>query len=237
MGNQNYKEELKARILSFNKELNEVCKNCGRKLVEVRVVYATKYLTANQLVDFLMIANDIGLIPVLLGENRVQDAEMKLKYIRENNPDLTMDFLPIMIGNLQKNKINKAIDLFEEIHVIDSLELAQALNERIGHKGKVMSIFLEVNISGEESKHGIKVEEVAKVVKVVKGFSNIKLKGFMTMAPFANDPEEVRPIFRKLRKIADQYGLLTSMGMSNDWNIAIEEGTDFIRIGSRIFRH
>lgn len=235
MDNQKYREELKARLLSFNKELNEVCRSFGMEPKEVSVVYATKYLNSNQFVDFVDISKEIGLTPILLGENRVQVAEVKFNHVRINFPQLQILFKPIMIGNLQKNKINKAINLFEEIHSIDSLELAQALNERLDREGKTMSIFLEVNISGEETKHGIGERELENVVKEIRRLSSLKLKGLMTMAPIAVHPEEVRPIFRKLRKLADQNGLLTSMGMSSDWRIAVEEGSDFIRVGSRIF--
>jgi len=235
MDNHKYREELKARLLSFNKEFVETCNSCSRRTEDVQVIYATKYLNSNQFGDFLNICKEIDLAPVLVGENRVQVAEVKFNHICNNFPELQKLFKPIMIGNLQKNKINKTINLFEEIHAIDSLDLAQALNERLKREGKTMSIFLEVNISGEETKHGIGENELKGVIRSIRDLNNLKLKGLMTMAPIAGHPEEVRPIFRKLRKLADQNGLLTSMGMSSDWRIAVEEGSDFIRVGSRIF--
>lgn len=149
----------------------------------------------------------------------------------------------ILIGTLQKNKVNKAIGLFDEIHSMDSLELAHCIDERLRLIGKRMPVFLQVNVSGEKSKHGISLKEADKAIesfgftqdKQSSRFPNLELKGLMTMAPLTSDKEPIRSAFRSLRQLADRYDLKTSMGMSNDWKIAIEEGSDMIRIGSLIF--
>lgn len=225
--------------MDFQKELKAVCKNCGRRAEEVKVVYATKYLTADQFVRFLNVGREIGILPVTIGENRVQEAEKKMQRLKDKDRELIRSFHLVMIGNLQKNKINKAIRIFSEIQAVDSLELAYAIDKRVkkdkGNK-RVMEIFLEVNVSDEESKHGFGVEEIERAIAEIRQLKAIKVKGLMTMAPWVDDSQETRPIFRKLKQIADRYRLLTSMGMSSDWRVAVEEGSDMIRIGRRIFR-
>lgn len=148
---------------------------------------------------------------------------------------LPAKFSTIFIGNLQKNKINKAIELFDEIYSIDSVGLARELNKRLEKAGKSMPVFLEVNVSGEETKHGVKPEEVDQIMSTKLQFRNVTINGLMTMAPFTNDQNIIRDVFRKLKTLADRYGLQTSMGMSHDWKIAVEQGSDIIRIGSKIF--
>lgn len=238
-----WKKTVTEKLKSFMKELETVCRRAGRRIESVKVVYATKYLTPEQFVAFLNIAKEIDIVPVTIGENRVQEAKEKLEYLNS-----LPHFSLVMIGNLQKNKINKAIETFDEIHAVDSLELARALDKRLerrnkgdkGYKGREvengrMGIFLEVNVSGEKTKQGISPEELEEVIKELKLLKNLKLKGLMTMAPLTDDMKKVRPVFRKLRKLADRHNLLTSMGMSNDWQVAIEEGADMLRIGSRVF--
>ena len=198
------------------------------------VCYATKYLNRGDFVSFLDIMKEIDTVPILVGENRVQDAEKKFKFIRDNYPDKLSFFNPVLIGSLQSNKINKALTLFSEIHSIDSLALAGKLNEKVTNPVG-LSIFLEVNVSGEESKHGFSPEQLEQSFDLLKSLKFLKIKGLMTMAPHTENPDEIRQVFKKLRELADHYGLKTSMGMSSDWRIAVEEGADIIRIGGRIF--
>jgi uncharacterized pyridoxal phosphate-containing UPF0001 family protein len=294
--------KIKRSLLGFLQEFKETCLNCGRKAEEVKVLFATKYLDSEQLVAFLEIAKDFMPLPILIGENRVQEAEEKFDFFHagpaasvsqtrlQTRPDMpgsnmvkpvfgmpslaspassstpdkvSLDlknyFSPILIGNLQKNKINRAIKLFDEIHAVDSLEVAEGLNRRLevkchaelgsaspkqsgeipkqvrDDKSIAMPVYLEVNVSGEETKHGFTPEEIEGVMKTMKQCSNVTIKGLMTMAPYYDDPQNSRPIFRTLRKLADKYHLQTSMGMSHDWKVAIEEGADMIRVGQLIF--
>ncbi|MBI4990958.1 YggS family pyridoxal phosphate-dependent enzyme, partial [Candidatus Gottesmanbacteria bacterium] len=232
------------RLLDFFEELDQVCNVCSRKVEDVKVLFATKYLNPEQFVSFLNICKETmgsdlkgakGLTPILIGENRVQEAEEKLEYVRQEAFELLQEFSMIMIGTLQKNKINKAIKIFTEIHSIDSLDLADELNRRLERENRVMPVFLEVNVSKEESKHGFRVGEIGAIIKELKLLKSLKLEGLMTMAPYGGDLEEIRGIYRKLKELADGYELQTSMGMSSDWKVAVSEGTDMIRIGSRIF--
>ncbi|MBM3283936.1 YggS family pyridoxal phosphate-dependent enzyme [Candidatus Gottesmanbacteria bacterium] len=226
---------VRSNLIAFLKELKTTCLAVGRKPDSVKVVYATKYLGPEQFVAFLHIGKEIDILPVTIGENRIQEAEEKLRRLEESDKDLTTRCHPVMIGTMQKNKINKAIRLFEEIHSIDSVELAEALDNRLNRE-KLMPIFLEINVSGETNKHGFGVEELDRAILEVKSLKFLRLTGLMTMAPWVTNPEEVRPVFRTLRQLANRYGLLTSMGMSNDWKVAVKEGADMIRIGGKIFR-
>ncbi len=227
--------KLKIKLESFLREFNSVCKDCSRKLEEIKIVFATKYLDKEQFVAFLEIAKNYFTAPILIGENRVQEAEEKVEFIMNKLPKSLKLLKWMMIGNLQKNKINKAIKTFSEIHSVDSLDLAVALDKRLERENKIMPIFLEVNVSGEETKYGFKMNEIDNAILTMKQLSNLTVKGLMTMAPYGGDLEEIRGIYRKLKELADRYKLQTSMGMSHDWKIAVEEGADMIRIGSRIF--
>lgn len=242
---------LKRRILNFLAEYNQVCKKAGRDPREVKILYATKYLNPIDFVSFLHIMKEIDMIPVLVGENRVQMMEGKMGYIKDVDIRLINLFYPVMIGILQKNKINKALGLFREFHAVDSIEIAKEINKRAetdsGQDGYhpvtrqarmadfKKSIFLEVNVSGETAKHGFIPKDLEDAISTIKQYNNITIKGLMTMAPYTDDLEKIRGIFRSLKEMADRYDLLTSMGMSHDWKIAVEEGSDIIRIGSRIF--
>lgn len=240
--NSHWINKIKTRILTFKKELEAVCRRCSRGVADMKVVYATKYLDKEQFVSFLDIMMQIDSSKLLIGENRVQETIGKINYLREKRSDLLTNFNFVMIGTLQKNKINKALEIFQEIHSVDGLELAEAINKRVGETK--LPVFLEINLSGEETKYGFRVGPLSGsdpgqksdlIIGKIRQLPNLELKGLMTMAPYVQNPEEVRPIFRKLRQLADKYNLLTSMGMSSDWQVAIEEGSDMIRIGSRFF--
>ncbi len=147
-----------------------------------------------------------------------------------------------MIGHLQTNKAKDAAVVFDCIHSLDSLRIADEVERRCAAVGKTMDVLLEVNVSGEEAKFGLKPEEVGGLVRHVANLPHLRLKGLMTMAPFADDAETVRPVFRGLRELRDRLneaGLchLTelSMGMTQDYQVAIQEGATMVRIGSAIF--
>lgn len=144
-----------------------------------------------------------------------------------------------MIGHLQKNKINQALEMFDVIESVDSLELAEAINKRAQ---KPVEIFLEVNTSGETTKHGLKPEDVLSVSSLITHYPLLNLTGLMTIGSNTNNIEEIRKCFRTLKELRDQANQKSfanikhlSMGMSHDFPIAIEEGSDIIRIGSLIF--
>ena len=172
-----------------------------------------------------------------LGENRVQELTGKYDIIdRKCNWHL--------IGHLQTNKVKYIIDKVKLIHSVDRLELAQEINKRAQSHGITVDVLVQVNVSGEESKFGVALEEAREMVEKMSAFSNIRIRGFMTMAPFAENPESIRYVFSKLRDFSidirkenlDNNNMdILSMGMSNDFEVAIEEGSNMVRIGTALF--
>ncbi|MDD5633864.1 MAG: YggS family pyridoxal phosphate-dependent enzyme [Candidatus Omnitrophica bacterium] len=173
----------------------------------------------------------------VIGENYIQEAEAALKEIGHG---VRWHF----IGHLQKNKVKKAAELFDMIETLDDVTTAEALNRNCANIGKVMPVLVEVNSGREAQKSGVFPEKVLEFVKTISGLSNISVKGLMTMGPFSGDPEEARPFFKETKKIFDilkkahlanvemRY---LSMGMTNSYKVAIEEGANVVRIGTRIF--
>lgn len=233
--NNSFKKEIQENLSSFLEQFYSTCKKSKRDTKKVQIVFVTKYLNAQQFVSFLQVAKKLNLQNLAIGENRIQQAESKIRFLERENLKPRRSFRYMMIGHLQENKINKVIKIFDEVHSIDSLSLAQALDKRLKRENKLMPVFLQVNVSSEKTKHGVKVEQAEQAIQVVKELNNLQLKGLMTMAPLVEDQKEARPIFRKLRQLADKYHLFTSMGMSNDWQVAVEEGSDVLRVGRLIF--
>ena len=171
------------------------------------------------------------------GENKVQELCSKSNMLPE-------DIRWHLIGHLQTNKVKQVIDKVYMIHSVDSLHLAETINEEAAKKGIVVKILVQVNVSGEETKFGIKPSEVTEFVKQISKMPNIKMEGFMTIAPFTENPEENRCFFHDLKKISVDTSALNidnisvrhlSMGMSGDYRTAIEEGATIIRVGTSIF--
>lgn len=149
-----------------------------------------------------------------------------------------------MIGHLQSNKVKYIIDKVSLIHSLDRLSLAKELQKRARKLEITVNALIQVNVAEEESKFGLKVDEVIPFIKEIKAFENIKIKGLMTIAPYVEDPEEVRWVFRDLRKLSQDIAKMNfenvemnilSMGMTNDYKVAIEEGANMIRIGTGLF--
>lgn len=227
--------DISERLDQFFVELDDVCRQCVRDPKRISLVLATKYLNETPSRELLDIIRTYPRWSIAIGENRIQDAEKKFDYVKKIQPALLSSVRKILIGTLQKNKVNKAIELFDEIHSIDSLKLAECIDDRLHFLEKRMPVFLQINISGERSKHGVPIEEADGVITNLINRSHVDLKGLMTMAPFTSDQEIIKSVFRSLRQLADRYQLKTSMGMSSDWKIAVEEGSDILRIGSKVF--
>jgi len=175
----------------------------------------------------------------IVGENRVQEGVRK----REGLPDLDVRW--DMIGHLQRNKAKQAVEHYDFIHSIDSVRLAREIGKRAGESGKVMPVLLEVNVSGEESKYGFTPERVLTEIEALASTDGIRIEGLMTMAPWEAEPEDTRPVFVALRELADKIRdqkvervemRHLSMGMSNDYVVAVEEGATLVRIGSAVFQ-
>jgi pyridoxal phosphate enzyme (YggS family) len=163
------------------------------------------------------------------GENRVQEAEWKIGQLADLKPNVTWH----MVGHLQSNKAKTTIELFDIIHSIDSVRLAEILSRRAE---KTFPVLLEVNVSGEVTKGGFSVGEIAVAVEDIRQLPDLKVIGLMTIAPFMAEAEEVRPVFRKLRELRDSLRLEhLSMGMTDDFEVAVEEGATMLRIGRAIF--
>jgi len=163
-----------------------------------------------------------------IGENRIKEAKEKFPFLPEVEKH--------MIGHLQRNKVKSAVELFDMIQSVDSLRLAEEIDKRCKAIDKVMPILIEVNIGEEEQKHGLKLSEVKDFIQNISRLNNIKVEGLMCMAPFIS-PEETRPYFKKMKSLFDSLENLKwlSMGMTNDYKIAIEEGSNMVRVGTAIF--
>ena len=213
----------------LRQKIEETCRRSGRNPAEVKLIAVSKYFG----VDAIIEAKNCGLTD--FGENRAQ--ELTLKYEK-----LGDSVVWHMIGTLQKNKVKYAVNAAELIHSVDSIELVEEINKRAEKISKVQKILLEVKTSEEETKSGLETEnEILSLVKRCSELKNIELKGLMTMAPLTEDANIIRKSFRDLRNLKDQinnkgYNLTElSMGMTSDFEIAIEEGATMIRIGSAIF--
>ncbi|MFA5190315.1 MAG: YggS family pyridoxal phosphate-dependent enzyme [Verrucomicrobiia bacterium] len=172
----------------------------------------------------------------VLGESRIQEAKAK---ISELPGKLQWHF----IGHLQTNKAREAVELFHTIQSVDSVRLARELDKFAGHASRRLAVLLECNVSGEATKFGFKPDEVMEALAELNRLPRLDIQGLMTMAPFFEDPQEARPTFRALRELRDRlqarHGIplpTLSMGMTNDFEVAIEEGTTMVRIGTAIFR-
>jgi len=226
----NLTEDIPANIEKVKMKVKAAAERSGRNPEDVRIIAVTKTVDASR----IMKAVEAGLTD--LGENRVQ--ELLAKY------DLIKGCKWHLIGHLQTNKVKYIIDKVEMIHSLDSMGLALEIQKRASQAGKIMKVLVQVNIAEEKSKFGIASSEAIDFVKKVAQLPNIKIKGLMTMAPLVKDPEEVRWVFSGLRKLSidinnesiDNIDMdYLSMGMSNDFEVAVEEGSNMVRIGSAIF--
>ncbi len=233
-GNNNYTEDQKIIRENYEKILSrvrEAAARSGREPGEIKVIAVSKTVTA----DRVKTAFDAGLTD--FGENRVQELCDKTDIL-----DIGCNWH--LIGHLQTNKVKYIADRVSMIHSLDSLELADEIRKRAQKAGRRMDVLVQVNVAGEESKFGIKPEETLEFVKAVGKMENIKVKGLMTIAPMAENPENIRWVFANLRKLLidirkeniDNIDMdYLSMGMSNDFEVAIEEGSNMVRIGTALF--
>ncbi|MEJ2697705.1 MAG: YggS family pyridoxal phosphate-dependent enzyme [Candidatus Sulfobium sp.] len=199
----------------------------------VRVVAATK------LVDAGMIRQAVESGLREFGENRVQEGREKIMTLRTEIPESSITWH--LIGHLQKNKAGVAVELFNVIHSVDSPELVEVINKKAEKAGKLQRVLIQVKLSDEESKYGVVKKNVLPLLEVIDGMSNVKAEGLMTIPPYFDNPELSRPYFaelRELRDFAEEEGFMLpelSMGMTNDFEVAIEEGATIVRIGTAIF--
>lgn len=222
---------LQDRITEVEERLSQACRRSGRNRDDVKVIAVTKYVslqTARSVVEAGY--NRIG-------ENRWQDVRPKWEVLNEERDDIEWHF----IGHLQTNKVKDVLGKFSYIHSLDRLSLAKELHKRAERMEQKVNCLVQLNISGEDSKYGIEPEELFSFVEQIRNYPAIQLSGLMTMAPYESEPEQTRPVFRRLRELRDELNeraLLDypitelSMGMSGDFEVAVEEGATWVRLGS-----
>jgi pyridoxal phosphate enzyme (YggS family) len=224
--------EVGENVERVRERIAAACRRAGRDFEDVRLVAVSKTMPP----ELIRQAYEAGLRD--FGENRVQEAAGK----RPELSDLTVTWH--LVGHLQTNKAKPARELFHWIHSVDSLRLAQKLDQAAACTGERLPILLEVNLAGEATKSGVREEEVVGLVGQVGGLGTIEVRGLMVIPPFFDDPEKARPFFRRLRELAQSIQARNlpnvsmqelSMGMSNDFEVAIEEGSSIVRVGTAIF--
>ncbi|MCX5668845.1 MAG: YggS family pyridoxal phosphate-dependent enzyme [Candidatus Omnitrophica bacterium] len=216
---------IKENIERIRGRIASVCARVKVNPHKITIICVTKGRPVSQ------IQEAVGLGLKHIGENRVQEALEKYKQI----PDIKWH----MVGHLQSNKVRDALEIFDLIHSVDSVSLARHINQQAFKMNKIQDILLEVKTSPELRKFGFKPEMLAEVYEEITEFQNVKIKGLMTIAPLVDNADETRPYFSKLRQLRDKLnsGWLLSMGMSSDFEVAIEEGADIIRVGRAIFEN
>ncbi len=224
-------EDIRGNLNRINEEIKLCAERCGRNAEDVLLCAVSKTRTPEE----INIAIDAGVTDI--GENKVQEIMDKFDAVK-----------PVkwhMIGHLQTNKVKYIIDKVSMIHSVDSYKLAAEINKRAAQHGLVMDILLQVNSAEEESKFGITTDETEKLIKeILDTCENIRIRGLMCIAPYADDPKDIKVYFEDVKKQYDEFGKIDhprldfkylSMGMSHDFPVAIEAGSNLVRVGSAIF--
>lgn len=215
--------------------LAQAAERSGRKPEDIDVIAVTKTLSVERLAQ----AYELGLRQ--FGENRVQEAEKKSATLAQRLPAVS-DIRWHLIGHLQTNKVKKALGIFDCVQSVDSLRLASLINQEGERRAKPVSCLIQVKISDEPSKEGVLSSDVSRLMEGLAPLSFLRLEGFMGVAPFYKDAQKTRPHFERLRKLFEAYQSsflverpILSMGMSHDFEVAVEEGSTMVRIGTALF--
>ncbi|MFH1367730.1 MAG: YggS family pyridoxal phosphate-dependent enzyme [Elusimicrobiota bacterium] len=222
---------LQENIAAIEDKIAEACAKSGRSRGDITLIAVTKTVPAWQ------IGESISLGIQHIGESKIQEAERKLPDIKGIS-----SVKKHLIGHLQTNKAKKAVELFDVIQSLDSERLAEEINKQAQKLNKVQECLVELKVSEEESKFGLDPSKLIDFLNLIRVFGGIRVTGVMVMAPFFEDPEKTRPYFKRVKKSFDEAketnpGLKElSMGMSNDFDIAVEEGATMVRIGTAIFK-
>lgn len=247
---------LRQRLSNIRSRITQVAQRAGRDPSEIQLTAVTK----NVSVETIREAIELGVRHI--GESKVQEALGKYKELKRTMDEgrwtndggervtghgsrSTVQWH--LIGHLQTNKVRDAVRIFDWIHSVDSLHLAEKIHQECEKIQKVMPVLIEVNVSGEQSKFGTSPKDLPELIKSCQPLQSIRVEGLMTMAPVVSNPNQVRPYFRRLRQLAEGASPLfsfkkgagtfeLSMGMSQDFEVAIEEGATMVRIGAAIFR-
>jgi hypothetical protein len=222
---------LSANLTYIRTRIAEAAQRAGRSPDEITLVAVSK----TKPLELVKMAYTLGVTD--FGENRVQEAQTKIAAFQPQGLRWHM------IGHVQTNKANKVVSLFESVQSVDSIHLAQALSQQASQQGKRLTVLLEINVAGETSKTGIPLAEASTVAQQIVALPGLDVEGLMTVAPLVENPEEVRPVFRTLRELRERLREEVpqsrweqlSMGMTDDYPVAIEEGATIVRIGRAIF--
>ena len=216
-------ETLRRNLAAVRERIERAAERAGRRAEDVLLIGVSKTVPA----DRVRLGVEAGLSA--LGENRVQEAKEKIKILGRPVPWH-------LIGHLQTNKVRDALELFDLIHSLDRLELARELERRAGDQGRVVETLLEVNVAGEVSKGGFAADAVGSALEAIGGLTHVRVRGLMAIPPIVERAEDSRGWFETLRRLAERHGLKElSMGMSSDFEVAIEEGATMVRVGTAIF--
>jgi len=218
-------------ILALKEQIRQICQRLSFDFSKITIVAASKGRSAEEIKQVI----ESGIFDI--GENRIQEAKVKYTQLKEE-PRIKWH----MIGHLQTNKVKEAVEIFDLIHSLDSVRLAEEINKRAQRINKVQNVLVEVKTSSEATKFGLEPKEVLTFIRQILYLPNIKIMGLMTVAPLLEDPQMSRPYFKIVRELKDEINRelslnleILSMGMSNDYTVALQEGTNMLRIGRRIF--
>ena len=223
---------IKDNLDRINKKIAETAVSCGRRPDTIQLIAVSKRKSVETIMEGIKAGAQH------LGENYIQEAIEKINIIGKESACWHF------IGHLQSNKAKFAVKYFEYIHTVDTLKLAKEINKQAKKIQKIQKILIQINISKEETKSGTDIEEAIELVNKISAFENLSLQGLMCMPPYFSDPEQARVYFKQLVQIKqkimahhpDNVSMKhLSMGMSNDFNVAIEEGSTMVRIGTSIF--
>lgn len=226
---------LEANLKEIYEKMEKAASRAGRKKEEIELLAATKTVPQEKIKE----AVRLGIR--FIGESRVQEALDKYPQLHSSFPELKWHF----IGHLQRNKVNRALEIFDCIQSVDSIALLQAIERRASELQKIQEILVEVKVSEEPTKFGLPPEELEKFIETCEKLKNVKCVGMMALAPYFNDAHLARPYFARAKQLFDKFFIqhpaksiqhpLLSMGMSHDFEVAIEEGSNMIRIGTAFF--
>lgn len=224
--------DIEANLKNLWKKIQGAALRADRNINDIRLVAVSKKMPA----DYVEKAMEAG--QKIFGENYLQDAQKKIERI---GPGPEWHF----IGHIQSNKAKSVASLFDMVHTVDRLKLAKALDSHAHNMGKILSVLVQINVGQERQKAGVQPDEAEELLETLQHLNSLHVKGLMTMPPYKENVEEVRPYFRALREMAEEYThkgyfyqkekVELSMGMSHDFEVAIEEGATLIRVGTAIF--
>jgi len=223
---------IRENILKIKERVNSLCRDRAVDPSGITIVAVSKNRSVNEIKEVV----GAGILDI--GENRLQEAKVKLKELKNYNIRWHM------VGHLQTNKVKDAVEIFDLIQSVDILRLAEKIDKYAQKINKIQEILIEVKTSPEPTKFGIEPENVLEFIKDLTDFKNIKVRGLMTIAPYFDDPEKTRPYFKMLREIKEAVEKeiqipfkldILSMGMTDDFEVAIQEGSNMLRLGRAIF--